>query len=62
MISGDKILLEFIGNNWLCLATALMILNGIARVSKWEWDEKLVNILSEAFSFLRGRISKDKEE
>jgi len=50
----DKYLLDFLGNNLVTITLLLMILKGLAVETSWKWDEKIVNVLSEAFQFLRG--------
>lgn len=41
----NEMLMDFFAKTWMAWLLALIILNGLAQVSKWKWDEKLVSII-----------------
>lgn len=53
MISIDKYILEFVGDNWLSLGLLLVLLNGLCEVIPGELDDKLVAIFKRMITFTR---------
>lgn len=54
MFSLDKILLEFVGANWMSLYVLITLLKGMALLTKSTTDNKIVTLLSNMFSTIRG--------
>jgi hypothetical protein len=54
MFSLDKILLEFVGANWMSLYVLITLLKGVALMTKGTKDDKIVTLLSNMFKTLRG--------
>ena len=50
MFSCDFYLIEFFKANYLTVGLAFVILNGLAKVSSWEWDEKILAVIREGVS------------
>ena len=53
MFSADKILLEFIGNNIISMGVLFVLLRGLAEISPWTWDEKVVAIFWSMMEMLK---------
>jgi hypothetical protein len=53
MISLDPIVLGFVKNNFITIGLALMFLKGLAQVTPWKWDEKIVDLISAMFTTLK---------
>lgn len=53
MISLDTYVIEFIGQNWVTITLALMLLKGLAQMSTWTWDETLVKIFVGMFNTVK---------
>lgn len=58
--SLDKILLDFIGNNWMSLYILLTALKGLALITKSTTDDKIITLLSNAYKALRLGKAPDK--
>lgn len=54
MFSLDKILLEFVGANWMSLYVIITLLKGVALLTKSTVDNKIVTLLSNIFKTVRG--------
>jgi hypothetical protein len=53
----DKILLEFIGANWMSLYVLITLLKGAAMLTKSTKDDKIATLLGNMFSNIRkGRV------
>lgn len=53
MISIDIFVMEFVSGNWLSISLALILLDGLAELTKGEGDNKVVAILKRMVSFTR---------
>lgn len=53
MFSLDKILLEFVGANWMSLYVLLTLLKGVAMLTKGTTDDKIATLLSNLFKTIR---------
>lgn len=54
MFSMDKILLEFIGQNWMSLYLLITLLKGIALLTPSVKDDKIVTLMAQVYNVLRG--------
>ena len=54
MFSLDKILLEFVGANWMSLYVLITLLKGAALLTKSTTDDKIATLLSNLFKTMRG--------
>lgn len=52
MISLDAIVIDFVSKNFLTIGLALAFLKGLAQVSPWTWDEKVVDLIAAMFTTL----------
>lgn len=60
MFSLDRILIEFIGANWMSMYIILTILKGIALLTKSTTDDKIVTLLNNMFNVVTGgKFKKD---
>lgn len=50
----DQWLLKSIGENWMTIYLALTLLKGIAIITPWAADDKIVTLLSQAYTVLKG--------
>ena len=50
MISLDTYLIEFLKGNWVTLGLLFAILKGLAEISSFEWDNKLLDLIKAAVS------------
>lgn len=62
MFSMDKILLEFIGQNWMSLYLLITLLKGIALLTPSVKDDKIITLLAQAYNALRGGNAPDRLE
>jgi hypothetical protein len=53
MFSLDKLLLDFIGQNWMSLYILITLLKGMALLTKSTKDDKIVTMLSNMFDTVR---------
>lgn len=53
MFSLDKILLEFVGANWMSLYVGITLLKGAAMLTKGTTDDKIATLLANLFKTLR---------
>jgi len=49
----DAVLLEFVSKNFLTIGLVVMFLKGLAQVTPWTWDEKVVDLISAMFTTLQ---------
>ena len=61
MISLDPLLEQFIAGNWKTLSLLFAILIGLAEVSPWTWDEKVLNVIIAPFRKLFGQLGSPKK-
>lgn len=54
MIALDPYLIDFMKNNWLTLSFIFAILKGIATVTPWSADNKIIEAIWGAITSLRG--------
>lgn len=53
----DQWLLRFIGDNWMTIYLSLTLLKGIAIITPWAADDKIITLLSNAYTAVRtGKI------
>ena len=53
MISIDIYVMEFVSGNWLSISLALILIDGLAELTKGEGDNKVVAILKRMVTFTR---------
>lgn len=53
----DKYILDFVGNNWLTMYLVITALKGIAIITPSVKDDKIVTLLAQVYSVLRGGIA-----
>ena len=53
MFSMDKILLEFVGANWMSLYVLITLLKGAALLTKSTTDDKIVTLLANMYKGMR---------
>ena len=53
MFNTNQIIMAFVENNFLAMMLFLMFIKGLADISPWKWDNKIVELLYSMFSFLR---------
>ena len=46
----DAIIAKFISENILTIGIGLVVLKGLAEISPWAWDEKIVDIINNALT------------
>lgn len=46
----DAYLTQFLSDNMLTIAMCLVLLKGLAEVSPWKWDEKIIDVINNALS------------
>ena len=56
----DDMLLAFVKDNLVTIGLVLYFLNGLARLTKWDKDDKIVALLSGMFSLVKP-VKKEKE-
>lgn len=57
MISIDRYILEFVGNNWITLYLLFTILKGVAIMTDSVKDDRIVTLLGQVWSAVRsGRV------
>jgi hypothetical protein len=49
----DDMLLAFVKDNLVTIGLVLYFLNGLARLTKWDKDDKIVALLSGMFSLVK---------
>ncbi len=54
--------MKFIGDNWMTIYLALTMLKGIAIVTPWAADDKIITMLSAAYTAVRTGKIPDKIE
>jgi len=59
--SADVHLLKFIGNNIVTMGVLFVLLRGLAEISPWKWDEKIVSVFWACFEMLRPNGKKKPE-
>lgn len=60
MFSLDKILLDFVGSNWMSLYVLITLLKAAALITKGTTDDKIATMLSNMFTTLRrGKVSNE---
>ena len=56
----DDALLAFVKDNLITIGLVLYFLNGLAKLTKWDKDDKVVDLLSGMFNMIRP-VKKNKE-
>lgn len=56
----DKYILDFVGNNWLTMYLVITALKGIALITPSVKDDKIITLLVQAYSVLRGGKAPEK--
>ena len=49
----DKLLLDFVGQNWLTITLVLMFAKGVAKITPGEFDDKITDLFSDMLNFVR---------
>lgn len=58
----DAWLLKSIGDNWMTIYLVMTLLKGIAIITPWAADDKIITMLSNAYSAIRtGKIPNEIE-
>jgi hypothetical protein len=57
----DDMLLDFVKDNLVTIGLALYFLNGLARLTKWDKDDKIVALLSGMFSLVKPTKGEKKD-
>jgi len=55
MLEFDKVLLEFIGGNWMSLYVLITLAKGLALATPSVVDNQIITLLGQAFEVLRGK-------
>ena len=58
MFSCDPYVMEFVSGNWLSIGLGLILLDGLAELTKGEGDNKIVAILKRMVTFTRRAVPK----
>ncbi len=56
----DKYILEFVSNNWLTMYLVITALKGIALITPSVVDNKIITLLTQTYSVLRGGTLPEK--
>ena len=56
----DELILSLIKDNLLTITLLLMLIQGIAKITPWPIDDKIGDLFSDIFNFVRG--GKDREK
>lgn len=56
----DVWLLKFIGENWMTMYLAITLLKGVAIITPWAADDKIVTLLAQAYTVLKGGKSPER--
>lgn len=60
MFSFDKVLLDFVGANWMSLYVLITLLKGVALLTPSTKDDKIVTLLSNMYKGIRkGKVPDD---
>jgi len=59
IFSADAYLLAFVGKNIITMGLLFVLLRGLAEISPWTWDEKIVAVLWSVFEMLKPNGKKD---
>jgi hypothetical protein len=62
MIYMDAWLSEFLSHNMLTLSLCIFLLQGIAKITPWATDDKLTTMLSELFSKVQIKMTKEEKD
>lgn len=57
MIALDPYLMEFLRGNAMTLGALFTILIGLAKVTSWEWDEKILDVIIAPFKSILDTLS-----
>ena len=60
MIALDPYLTAFISGNWQTLTLLFGILVGLAKVSPWKWDEKVLAVIISPFQIMFDKLGNTK--
>jgi len=52
MVSMDAYVIEFVKNNVITIGLMVMFLKGMAQITTWTWDEKIVDLIQAMFTTL----------
>jgi hypothetical protein len=58
----DTMLLKIVGENWLTIYLIITLLKGIALLTPSVQDDKIITLLSQAYTQLRGKAAPDRIE
>ena len=50
----DEIVLAFMKDNLLTITLCLMLVQGIAKITHGKWDDRIGELFSDIFNFVRG--------
>ena len=57
--SLDKILLDFIGNNWMSLYILITFIKGVALMTPSVKDDKIATLISQIYNAMRKGVAPD---
>ena len=46
----DAVVTKFLAENMLTIAVSLALLKGLAEISPWAWDEKIIDVVNRALA------------
>ena len=49
-IPTNNEIFAYFDSHWLFFALLIMLLRGISKVSPWQWDEKVVEVIAQMFA------------
>ena len=55
----DTWLIKNIGENIITITLGLVILKGLAEISPWTWDEKVIDVIHNALASFTKRSNRD---
>ena len=53
MIKMDPMILEFVSNNLLAIGLFLGLLKGVAKITPWSGDDKIITLFENLFKAIR---------
>jgi hypothetical protein len=55
MLEFDKVLLEFVGGNWMSIYVVITLAKGLALITPTVKDDTIITLLYQIFGVVRGR-------
>ena len=54
----DAKLIAFIGENIITITFCLVLFKGLAEISPWKWDEKVIDVINNALASFTNRSNR----